>query len=453
MRKIPRLRRDCYGVETLSFQKLIDAHSPKFDGLEIYVTESTSRKVQVKEGEVENTAIRENSNVYARVIKDGRVLTMRTNASDEAGLTDFLSGADGVIGLMPADEFNVLPANSDALEIDLELYDEDIANISDETIMQTAFDIEKSALSADSRVDSVKQASFAVGATSISLFSSLSAPRSYSQTSCTGVAYALAKQDGETQDGYGWDALRKLSKLDVGKIGVEAAETAVSLLGAKKAKTGEYHILFDRDIMADFLGLIFSMVSGDNVYKKMSMLEGKLGEKVASPLFNISDNPLLKGAIGSTPFDDEGVEASVTEVIKDGVLQSYLHNTYTAGVLGMTNTGNGSRDGGGNIGVGSTNFIMQPGTDHDISSYGDVLKVTEVMGMHTANPVSGEFSVGISGVIISGGQKSGAFKECVLTGNLKDLLNQAVHVFDNSRSHGGVICPDVLFDKLSVSGA
>ncbi len=229
----------------------------------------------------------------------------------------------------------------------------------------------------------------------------------------------------------------------------------MSLLGGKPLKTGRYAVLFDSGTAAQFFELISEMCDAENVLKRMSLFEGRLGQTVASPVLSIWDDPFHPDAIGSYRFDDEGTPAVKTHLVTKGTLESYLHNGYTAGLMQTANTANAVRTGSGKIGIGASNLVVSPTEKASAAAsvQGDVVKVLDVMGLHTADTVSGDFSLGISGVVLRGGEVVSAFRESVLAGNLRDLLKAVTAVYDNTRIHGNVVTGDVLFDKLTVSGS
>jgi len=437
----------------MELEKLIDSYKKDFSNLEIYRQVSSSKKVQVTEGEVENLSIKEGVVHYVRAFKDGRVISFMSSGEDLTPINVFLNNSSELINKLPEDNditFSRWAECGDTENLDID--DWQSFELSTEELKKRAVEMEQAALSYDKRITGVKQASYAVNRSVSGIANSLSPYKEYASTSASSVAYVIA-EDGNEQDGYEFDLSVSVADLNHLETGQMAAERAVSLLGAKKLTSGKYHVIFDNSVMSEFLEIIFHLVSGENVYKKMSMFEGLLEKNIASKEFNLIDDALLKGKVGSYPFDDEGLNAGCTTIIKEGVLKSFLHNSYTAKKLKMNNTANAAKDGSGNIGVGHSNFILKPSENAlNTKDLGRYIRVLEVMGMHMANPVSGEFSVGISGILYDNEEMISPFKESVLTGNIKDLLNGTLHVFDNTKDFGGIICGDVLFDKLSVGG-
>src|SRR5262249_14161176 len=157
--------------------------------------------------------------------------------------------------------------------------------------------------------------------------------------------------------------------------------------------------VLDPLVAGSILDNIFDAASGDAVYRQSSFLADMLGEQIADGSVTVIDDGTMPGGFGSTPFDGEGVPTRRTLVIENGVLRSYLLNTYTARKLGLETTGNASRGLAGNPGIGSGNFFLQPGKKTPKQIIGEIksgLYITEFLGFGV-NAVTGDFSRGASG--------------------------------------------------------
>src|SRR5436189_160705 len=177
-------------------------------------------------------------------------------------------------------------------------------------------------------------------------------------------------------------------------------------LGARKVKTAHVPVVFDPLVASSILGHIFEGVNGDSVYRGASFLAGKLGQKVAADRVTVIDDGTMVGGFGTSPFDGEGIPTRRTVVIDNGVLASYLLNTYTAKKLNLKTTANASRGLAGTPGIGPGNYFLQPGQrtpQQLIAEIKDGLYVTEFLGSG-ANLVTGDYSRGASGLWISSGE-------------------------------------------------
>jgi PmbA protein len=195
------------------------------------------------------------------------------------------------------------------------------------------------------------------------------------------------------------------------------------------------------------------------VQKGKSLLADRLGKKVISAKINLIDSGLLTGKLGSSPVDDEGVPSQEKTVIRDGVLRSYLHNTYTARKAGVPSTGNAARGGFSALpSVGVSNLFLEPVSGTSIipkerlfAETGRGLYVTDAMGVHTANPISGDFSVGVTGLWIENGVVAFPVKEAVLSGNVLDLFEKIEAVCDDLRFYGNMGAPSIIIPGVDIS--
>ena len=257
------------------------------------------------------------------------------------------------------------------------------------------------------------------------------------------------------QRDYWFSVSRNLAGLEspeeVGKI---AAQRTIRRLGARKVKTAHVPVVLAPLVATSILGHIFEGVNGDSVYRGASFLAGKLGEKIASANVNVIDDGTMRGGFGTSPFDGEGIPTRRTVVIENGVLKSYLLNTYTAKKLGLATTANASRGLAGTPGIGPGNYFLQPGTKTPQQIIGEIqagLYVTEFLG-HGANLVTGDYSRGASGLWISGGELSFPVEEITVAGNLKEMFCNVAEIANDLEFRGAIACPTIRIDGLTVGG-
>ena len=199
---------------------------------------------------------------------------------------------------------------------------------------------------------------------------------------------------------------------------------------------------------------IFEGVNGDSVYRGASFLAGKLGEQIAGSNVTIIDDGTMVGGFGTAPFDGEGIPTRRTVVIENGILKSYLLNTYTAKKLKLETTANASRGLAGTPGISPGNYFLQPGTktpQQIISEIKDGLYVTEFLG-HGANLVTGDYSRGASGLWIVNGELAYPVEEITVAGNLKEMFKNISEIGTDLEFRGSVAAPTIRIDGLTVGG-
>src|SRR5437868_10089238 len=247
---------------------------------------------------------------------------------------------------------------------DRDLYHEDVYSLPGPGRIDYARRTEKAALDFDPRIKNSEGGSFDA-ATGHKIFAnSHGFLGEYRRSYCSVAAVPIAQsEDGAMQRDYWFSVARSLGRLEspehVGKV---AAERTLRRLGARKVKTAQVPIIFDPLVAASILEHIFEGVNGHSVYRGASFLAGKLGEKIAADQITVIDDGTIPGGFGTSPFDGEGIPTRRTVVIENGVLKSYLLNTYTAKKLKLQTTGNASRGLAGTPGIGLGNYFLQPGT-------------------------------------------------------------------------------------------
>src|SRR5207245_4124589 len=273
---------------------------------------------------------------------------------------------------------------------------------------------------------------------------------------CSIAAVRIAQpESGAMQRDYWFSVARSLSHLESPeKVGTIAAQRTLRRLGARKAKTAQVPVVFDPMVSTSILDHIFEGVNGDSVYRAASFLAGKLGEKIAGDNVSVVDDGTMPGGFGTSPFDGEGVPTRRTVVIENGVLKSYLLNTYSAKKLGLQTTGNASRGLAGTPGIGPGNYFLQPGVKSPkqlISEIKEGLYVTEFLGQGV-NLVTGDYSRGASGLWISGGELGYPVEEITVAGNLKELFFNISDIGNDLEFRGAVAAPTIRVDGLIVGG-
>jgi PmbA protein len=257
------------------------------------------------------------------------------------------------------------------------------------------------------------------------------------------------------QRDYLFSVARTLGKLESPEVvGKEAARRTLRRLGAHKVASTQVPVVLDPLVAGSILDNIADAVNGGAIYRQSSFLAGKLGEKIAGGNITLIDDGTMPGGFGTTPFDGEGVPTRRTPVIEQGVLKSYLLNTYTARKLGLKTTGNAARGLAGNPGIGSGNFFLQPGGRTPKQIIGDVKSgfyVTEFLGFGV-NLVTGDFSRGASGLWIENGELTFPVEEVTVAGNLRDMLNSISEIGSDLEFRGSTACPTLRIDGMTIAG-
>ncbi len=425
---------------------------------ECVVREGDEFSTLVRLGEVETLKESGSRSIGVRVFNGQRAASTYSSDFSHASLDRMVKSALELSKITSEDPFGGIPEPSQLgmLPGDLDLYHEDVYSLPGPERIEYARRTEKAALDFDPRIKNSDGGSFDAATGRKVLANSHGFVGEYRRSYCSVSAVPIAQsEDGAMQRDYWFSVARTLAKLESPEqVGRVAAQRALRRLGARKAKTAMVPIILDPMVATSILEHIFEGINGDSVYRGASFLAGKLGQKIAGDNVTIIDDGTIPGGFGTSPFDGEGVPTRRTVVLENGVLKSYLLNTYTAKKLGLSTTGNASRGLAGTPGIGLGNYFLQPGSRTPkqlISEIKDGLYVTEFLG-HGANLVTGDYSRGASGMWISGGELAYPVEEITVAGNLKDIFFNISEIANDLEFRGSVASPTLRIDGLTVGG-
>ncbi|MFB3920103.1 MAG: TldD/PmbA family protein [Terriglobia bacterium] len=339
-------------------------------------------------------------------------------------------------------------------ENDLELYFQDVAELSTDDRIDFARRAEDAALATDPRIRNSEGAWFEASWGTKAYANSLGFCGSYRTSYCAVSVSPIAQNDSMQRD-YWYSVSRRAAGLeDPEAVGRKAAERALRKLNARRVPTCRVPVVFDPETARSIVSHVFEAVRGDAIYRSASFLTGKLGQRVAGENVTVLDDGLRPAGFGSRPFDDEGVPASVTPVIEHGELRNYLLNCYTARKLNLKTTGNAFRGIAGPPSVGPKNFYLAAGErspEDIIRSVKSGFYVTELMGFGV-DIVTGDYSRGAAGMWIENGELAFAVEEVTIAGNLAGMLNQIEEIGSDLEFRSSVAAPTLLVGGLTVAG-
>ena len=445
-------------ADVLALCDVAVATATESEALEAYAEESRHTEASSLRGEVEGLRFAESRGIGVRVIREGRVgyAWAADPTPDEVRTT--VGRARENAALAEPDEAHVLP---DAAEVALmpELFREASAAVPTAAKVDLAIAIERRAISRDPRSTKVELAQVGDAVSRVAVASTTGVRAGYARTDAWCVVVTLAGDDDETQTGFSFRIGRGIDELDWEPVVDEAIERGVRMLGATKPPTARVPVLLDRHAATSFLGVLASALSADSVQKGRSLFAGREGDAIGSGSFTLVDDGRHPDGPAAAPFDGEGTPTGRTELFTDGVLQGFLHDAVTAARAGdgQRPTGNGTRSGYRSLpGVGTTNFYVDAGTstfDELLAAAEGGVLIQEVSGVHSgANPISGEFSVGATGLRISGGALAEPMREMTIASTLPEMLAGVAGVGDDLRFFSSVGTPTILIGEMTLAG-
>jgi PmbA protein len=427
------------------------------EGVEAYAEQTTRTEINAFEGEIERLTSASSTGVGVRVVRDGRLGYAYTADLSDNGLRQCLDEARANLDVSTEDPGNVL-ADAAAVEPLEGIFEPRQVDVPPQRKVQLALDLEARTKAADPKVTKVESASYGDAVVQVAIASSAGVNGSFAVTRAWCYSTALATQDGQSQIGVGIDSGRSLEELDIDPVAAEAADRAVRLLGATKPRTRTVPVVFDRMAAPSVIGVLLAGLSAEAVQKRRSLFADKLGERVGAPGLELIDDGRLLDGPGAAPFDDEGVPTRRNVLLSDGVLQLFLHNTASAAREGATSTGNAARASfKSSPGISAHNVYFVPG-DKDqaglLAQAGEGLLVQDMTGVHSgANPITGDFSVGVSGLWFRNGELAEPVREATVAAGLLDILKGIVAVGSDLRwSTGSIGGSSLLIGEMTVAG-
>ncbi|KJU84761.1 Zn-dependent protease [Candidatus Magnetobacterium bavaricum] len=425
---------------------------------EVFCVSSRNISVEAKDGQVEALQRADVAGFSVRVLNGLRQGLCYCN--DFSQWKEVADKALEISKWTEPDQFTDYPPGGASYQ-QVDIYDQDVANATEDYIIERAMEVEREALAFDPKVKKVRKAMAGFSVHEVLIANTQGLWGSYTSTSCSASATVLAEGEGQSQMGWGFETDRFLGAVSAQRVGKSAADRAVKLLGARPPHAAvKSPVILESSIAAEFLEIIASSLSSDNVQKGKSLLACRVGQEIASGNIHIVDNALLPGKTGTRPFDAEGVPSQRNDLVTNGVLNGFLYNTYTARKSNGKSTGNAVKGGiSGLPSVGISNLYIEPASgdcaypiDSLIQLMGRGLLITDVMGVHTANRISGDFSIGASGLWIEHGRLSHPIKEAVISGNLITLLKNISAVGSDLCFYGNIGTPALMVNDVDISG-
>jgi PmbA protein len=400
--------------------------------IEAFVARGGETDIRVYEGEIEHFVSAQSEGIGVRVIAEGRTGFAYAGTLDPEAIAQVLAEARDNAGFGTRDDWAGLAEPDGVAVVDQDLWNDVLMATPTERKIAMVKELERLTLATDSRIR-VDDANYSDGYGEAAVASTNGIRVSGRENGCYVSVSTLADDGDETQTGFGFSVGRTLDEFDLERAAREAADRATRLLGATKPSSRRTTVVLDPFVTAQFLGIIGSTLNGEAVIKGRSLFANRLGESVANPIITLVDDPTNPLAYTATDIDGEGLAARRNVLIGDGVLRSFVHSSYSARRAGTSSTGNAVRGGFTSTpGVGCLALQLAPGTKSQadlIAGVDDGVLIQSVQGLHSGvNPVSGDFSTGASGLLISGGTVGAPVREFTIASTLQKMLLDVLEV-------------------------
>lgn len=428
-------------------QILAEAKRQGASACEVAVSLEQGLSTSVRQREVETVEFNRDQGFGITLYAGQRKGSASTSASGPEAIRETVAAALAIAKHTSEDESSGL-ADKALMAQDVQDFDLFHAwDITPEQAIELALTCEAAAFDADARIKNADGTTLSTHQGCRVYGNSHGFIGGYASTRHSLSCVMIAEANGQMQRDYWYDVNRQGDLLaDPASIGQRAAQRAASRLGARPVPTCEVPVLFSAELAGGLFGSFLGAISGGNLYRKSSFLEGAIGQKLFPEWLTIDERPHLMRAMGSSSFDGDGLATYAKPFVEKGELVSYVLGTYAGRKLGLPSTANAG---------GVHNLFVTHGDEDQaalLRRMGRGLLVTELMG-HGLNMVTGDYSRGAAGFWVENGEIQFAVQEVTIAGNMRDMFKQIVAVGNDLELRSNIRTGSVLIERMTVAGS
>ncbi|HRC80573.1 MAG TPA: TldD/PmbA family protein [Sedimentibacter sp.] len=430
------------------------------EDMEVYYSAGTSLTLKVFQKELETYNLSEGEGLSLRGVYRGKMGYSYTEKADESSIDRLVKDVIENATIIDSDDEEVIFEGSKEYK-KVDSFNPSLSEVREEEKIEFVKKLEEEAFNLDDRIVSVQSCVYGDGSGE----TIMSNTKGLYLRDKSNIAYTyisvVAKEGEDIKTGLAYRTGNDFNKFYAKEIAREAVEEALALLGASPVKSGDYKVIIRNSAAADLLEAFTGIFSAEAVQKNLSLLKGKLNEKIASSVFTLVDDPYMEGGLASRSFDGEGVACKYKKVIDKGVLKTYLHNLKTAKKDGVETTGNAGKDSyKSSIGISPSNFYVEKGERNLNDMIADTDKgilITELQGLHSGlNSISGDFSLAALGFLIEEGKISRPVDQITVAGNYFEMLKNIEEIGSDLKfglpGAAYIGSPSLKIKKLSIAG-
>ena len=411
-----------------------------FDEVEIFLEKSRSMEFELKNSKDFSKGLEESAGIGIKTIKDNKMAFVSMPYNSDR-LDEIVKEAIEAIEYSKTLESPTIPKKTTIYKKNIEFKEIDEVEAKNrlEFLSSTAKQFDK-------RIKEIKSAGIGISFEHVEIANSHGLAVEYEKSSA-GASVEILAEDKILDLGYYHLDADELDKIDLEFLANKAANSAVNKLYPKPIQTKKYSVIISNDTFRDILAHFLGIFNGYSVINHTTPLESKLNEKIFSDKLTIIDSKQLKDRPNNIDVDEEGNEREDVLIVENGVLKTFMHNTYTSNKLRMDNTAHAKRSGFDTLPkVGPFNFHIKANEKIDrnkLLNMVDGVYITDVMGLHMANTISGDFSLGVSGFLIHNGELISYFKSATFADNFLQIMKRVIEVSNNTYFSGSIGSPDV----------
>ena len=431
--------------ETSSRLRNIISDLDKNKEYEFHFNSANGTDVTSRFGELENIQYHNDESLTVTCIDNNKKGVASTNNLSNESINSTIKKSETIASFLEPDSYQGLPSENLINELDIECGINFPKQFTTDELIKLTVECEKSALEFDKKIKNSEGSEYAYSQSNNLILNSYGATGSYSSTSYTLSCVVIAEDKDLKERDYAYTTRRNFEKTDSAKkIGQLSAEKAISRLGAKSVSTRKCPVILTPELSVGLFSTFLSAINGNNIYKKNSFLIDFLGKKIFSDHISISEIPNLNEGLGTKPFDSEGVKTYSKDIVKEGTLETYLLDTYSAKQLSLKSTGN---SGYSNINIRSS---KETG-DNIIESIDEGILITEMMGSG-ANLLTGDYSRGAFGYLIQKGKISHPVTNFTIASNMIDMFKNIEEIGTDFYQNSKINCGSVMIKDITIGG-
>ncbi|MEL7649034.1 MAG: TldD/PmbA family protein [Sedimentibacter sp.] len=428
--------------------------------MEVYYSAGSSLSLKVFQKELDGYSLSESEGLGLRGMYNGKMGYSYSEKVDESSIDMLVKNVkENATVIDSDDEEYIYEGSKEYRRVDT--FNPALDQVEETEKIRFVKSLEEEAFKIDKRIESVETCVYGDGYGE----TIMSNTKGLYLHDKSNIAYTyvvvVAKENDDIKTGMAYRTGNDFAKFDPKEIAEEAVREALSLLGGKTVKSGDYPVVIRNSAAADLLEAFTGIFSAESVQKNLSLLKGKLGEKIGSEKFTLVDDPYMEEGLASKSFDGEGVACMYKKVVDKGVLKTYLHNLKTAKKDGIETTGNASKGSyKASLGIAPSNFYVEKGEktlDEMIASMNRGILITELQGLHAGlNSVSGDFSLAALGFEIKDGKISRPVEQITVAGNYFELLKNIEETGSDLKfglpGEAYIGSPSLKIKKLAIAG-
>ncbi|MBR2555535.1 MAG: TldD/PmbA family protein [Aeriscardovia sp.] len=431
-----------------------------FEECEASFAQNGSMSIDILKGEVSSYENSATSTLSFRGLKNGQMGYCSTNILDDDSIGFLLKSAMENCEVLNDKDPQFIYCDENNKDLYFSQITDAYAKNTYKSFSELGLKLEKAILALDERIVAVDNLSIACSRGPYLIINSKGL-HSYRDTDGMSI-FASARandSDGSVKTGGHYWIGNDIDSFDMDKFLAKFKENIIGKMGARSCKSGQYKTVIKSEAFQQFFMAFFSNFLATPMQRGLSLLADREGEKIASDIFTLREEPMYDKALTKIPFDDEGVLTADKAIIDKGVFATALYDLKSAYKAGKKSTGNGFR-GGSSVSEGPTNLIVEPGSktfDELCEEAGEGIILTDLSGLHAGvNAISGDFSLLCEGYLIENGRKGRPVEQITVAGNFYEVL-KAIEAVGNDiinlpSGEGEFFTPSVLVSSLAISG-